>query len=84
LQFQNSFLEHIIFAKSLPKQAACHLQSKKTKAPKFYFVPSKLKLGHTNWFNSYESSKTHTGDKKAISILLSKPQEHTFTRWGEI
>jgi len=43
VQFQNSFLEHITFAKNLSKQAACHLQKEK-----FYYVPAKLKLVHKN------------------------------------
>jgi len=50
----------------------------------FYFLPSKLKLGHKNWFSSNKSSKTHAGDKKAISISLPKPQEHTLTSQREI
>jgi len=69
-----------IFQNNLP--VIC--KNKKTKAPKFYFLPSKLKLGHKNWFSRYKSSKTHTGDKKAVWISLPKPQEHTFTRWREI
>jgi len=73
LEFQNSFLEHItvakIFRNKLP--VIC-----KNKAPKYYFLPSKLKLGHKNLFDSYKSSKTHTGDKKAISIS----QNHMNTR----
>ena len=68
-----------VFRKKLP--VIC--KNKKTKA-KFYFLPSKLKLYHKKWFNSYNSSKTHTGDKKAISVSLPKPQEHTFTSWREI
>jgi len=64
-----------IFRKKLP----VIYKNKKKRYQKFYFLPSKLKLG-----NSYKSSKTHTGDKKAISISLLKPQEHTFTRWREI
>jgi len=55
LQFQNSFLEYITFAKNLSKQAACHLQKQKNTVPKFYFLPSKLKLGHKKLFNSYKS-----------------------------
>ena len=62
--------------KKLSKQATYHLQKQKTKASKFYFLSSKLKLGHKKWFNSYKSSRTHTGDKKAISISLPKPQGH--------
>jgi len=58
-------------------------ETKKTQAPKFYFLPSKLKLAHKNWFNSCSSSKTHKSHKKLISASLSKPQEHTFTRWRE-
>jgi len=83
LPFQNSFLEQITFAKILSKQAACYLQRQKNEGTKFYFLPSKLISGHKNWFNSYKSSKTHTGGKKAISISEPKPQEHTFTRWRE-
>ena len=71
--------------KYFSKKAACHLQKqKKTQSPKFYFLPSKLKLAHKNWFKGYSSSITHTGDKKAILILPPKPQEHTLTRWREI
>jgi len=58
-------------------------KNQKTKAPKFYFLPSKIKLGHKNLFNRYKASKTYTGDKKAISISLPKPQEHMLTRWQE-
>jgi len=65
-----------IFRNKLP--AIC----KKNEGTKI-LLSSKLKLGHKNWFNSYYSSKTHTGDKKAISISLPKPQEHTFARWRE-
>ena len=58
-------------------------KTKKTQVPKFYFLPSKSKLGHKNWFSIYKSSKTHTCDKKAFSISLPKPQEHTLSRWRE-
>ena len=71
---------HKIFRNKLP--VIC--KNKKTKAPKFYFLPSKLELGHKNLFSSHKRSKTHTGDKKSISISLPKPQEHTFTRWRKI
>jgi len=37
LQFQNSFLEHITFAKNLSKKAACHLQKQKTRHQNFTF-----------------------------------------------
>jgi len=69
-----------IFRKKLP--VIC--KNKKTKTPKFYFLPLKLKFGHKKLFNSYNSSKTHAGDKKAISVSQPKPQEHTFTGWREI
>ena len=70
--------------KSFETTCLSYAKTIKSKAPKFYFLPSKLKFGHKNLFSSYKSSKTHTGDKKAISISLPKPQEHTFTRWREI
>jgi len=84
LQFKNSFLEHITIAKNLSKKLPVICKNKQTKTPKFYFLPSKSKLGHKNLFSSYKSSKTHKGDKKAISISLPKSQEHTLIRWREI
>jgi len=84
LQFENSFLEVITFAKNLSKAAACHLQTQKTLVRKLCFLLSKLKLADKNLFESHSSSKTHTGDKKAISTSQPKPQEHTFARWREI
>jgi len=69
-----------IFCKKLP--VICKI--KKTQVRKFYFLPSKSKLAHKNWFNNCSSSKIHTGSMKAISTSQPKPQEHTFTRWREI
>ena len=74
LQFHNPFPEHITFAKNLSKQAACHLQKQKSKAPKFYFLPSKLKLGYKNWFNSYKSSKTHRVTRKQSQFHYQNPK----------
>jgi len=65
------------------KSSLSFAKTKKTEAPKFYFLPSKFKLAHKNWFNRYSSSKTHQGDKKAISASLPKPHERTSTRWRE-
>jgi len=72
-----------ICKKSFENKLPVICKNKKTRAPKFYFLPSKLKFGHKNLFNSYNSSETHTGDKKAISISLPKPQERTHTGWRE-
>ena len=84
LHFVNSFLDHTTFAKNLSKKLPVICKNKKMQAPKFYFLPSKLKLAHKNWFDSHSSFKTHMGNNKAISVSLPKPQEHTFTRWREI
>ena len=86
---------HHICKKSFEKSCICKI--KRTHVRKFYFLPSKLKLAHKNWYNSYSSSKTHMGKtisnsqskqfqihKKTISNSQSKPQEHAFTRWRKI
>jgi len=44
LQFSNSFLDHITFAKNLSKKAACHLQKQKNAGTKFLLSPFKIKI----------------------------------------
>jgi len=44
LQFQNSFLEHITFAKNLSKQAACHLQKQNNEGTKILLSSFKIKI----------------------------------------
>jgi len=70
-------------AKNLSKKAACHFQKQKNAGTKILHSSFKIKISPQNWINSCSSSKTHTGDKKAISTSLPKPHEHTFTRWRE-
>jgi len=44
LQFLNSFLDHITFAKNISKKAVCHLQKQKTLAPKILLSSFKIKI----------------------------------------
>jgi len=70
-----------ICKKSFEKSCLSFAKTKKTQAPKFYFLPSKLKLAHKNWFNSCSSTKTHMGNTKAISASLPKLKDYCVRRY---
>jgi len=48
VQFLNSFLDHITFAKNLSKKADCHLQKEKSAGTKILLSSFKIKFAHKN------------------------------------